>query len=206
MNIIFDFDGTIVDSFDYVLGFLSDEAKKEKPKGKAAAAFRGKSMKAIALELGVPLWRLPFLYFKGRRVMRAHMDNLHAFDGMEEVVKELSDKGHKLYIVSSNSGRNIRRFLIKSSLNQHVQAVRGSAGLFGKDNIILQLKRRFRMKEEIWYVGDETTDIRAAKVAKIKIAAVTWGFASHEELAAKEPDLLALTPKDLLKIPSMEGN
>ncbi len=202
MNIIFDFDGTIVDSFDYVLGFLSNEASKDKPAGKAAEAFRGKSMKNIALGLGIPYWRLPLLYFKGRRVMRAHMDDLRAFDGMTGVIEQLYGDGHRLFIVSSNSGRNIRRFLIKNSLSQYFYAVRGGAGLFGKDNIIRSLRVRYKLQGETWYIGDETTDIRAAKAAKIKSAAVVWGFASREELAAKEPDFLAFVPEDL---PNLAG-
>lgn len=200
MNIIFDFDGTIVDSFDYVLGFLSREAGRGKPNGKQAEKFRGKSMKDMAVELGIPYWRLPFLYFKGRRVMRAHMDDLRAFAGMTEVIQQLSNDGHKLYIVSSNSGRNIRRFLIKKSLSQYFHVVRGGAGLFGKDNIMRQMMRRYKMTGDIFYVGDETTDIRAAKAAGVKSVAVTWGFAGKDELAAKEPDLLALTPGDILRM------
>lgn len=200
MNYIFDFDGTIVDSFGYVLGFLASEAGQSQPAGKQAEKYRGKSMMNMALELGIPRWRLPFLYFKGRRVMRAHMDNLQAFDGIVNVVKQLSDDGHHLYIISSNSGRNIRRFLIKNGLTQYFHAVWGGAGLFGKDNLIKQLRRRYKLGSDIWYIGDETTDIRAAKVARVKIAAVTWGFASVEELVAREPDFLVKHPKELLQL------
>lgn len=199
MNYIFDFDGTIVDSFDYVLGFLSREAGRKKPAGKEAEEFRNKSMKDMALQLGIPFWRLPFLFFKGRRVMRSHMDNLRPFVGMTELIETLSGSGHTLFIVSSNSGRNIRRFLIKKSLSQHFYAVKGGAGLFGKDNIMRQLIRRYKITGDIFYVGDETTDIRAAKAAGVKSIAVTWGFAGHDELAAKEPDYLAMTPDDILK-------
>lgn len=197
---IFDFDGTIVDSFDYVLGFLSKEAGRDKPVGKEAEAFRNRSMKDMALTLGIPFWRLPLLYFKGRRVMRAHMDNLRPFVGMTELIETLSDSGHQLYIVSSNSGRNIRRFLIKRSLSQHFYAVKGGAGLFGKDNIIRGLFRRYKITGDVFYIGDETTDIRAARAANVKSIAVTWGFASREELADKEPDYLAMTPDDILMI------
>lgn len=200
MNYIFDFDGTIVDSFEYVLGFLAREAGHEKLSEEEAAKYRSKSMKDIAIGLGIPLWRMPFLYFKGRRIMRAHMDNLHAFDGILDVIKKLSSDGHQLYIISSNSSRNIKRFLIKNGMTQYFHAVWGGAGLFGKDNLIKQLRRRYKLGGDIWYVGDETTDIRAAKVAKVKIAAVTWGFAGVEELAAREPDLLIKSPKELLQL------
>lgn len=200
MNLIFDFDGTIVDSFDYVLGFLAKEAKRPTPKGKDAEKFRGKSMKDMALALGVPYWRLPISFFKGRRVMREHMDNLKAFDGMLDVIKEFDEQGHRLYIISSNSSRNIKRFLIKNNLTTHFWAVRGSAGLFGKDNLIRQLKYQHKLGNDICYIGDELADIRAAKAAKVKMAAVTWGFADRGELAAGEPNYLVDNPKELLKV------
>lgn len=200
MTFIFDFDGTIVDSFDYVLGFLAEEAGRKKPVGKEAKSFRNKSMMDMALELGIPFWRLPFLFFKGRRVMRAHMDDLRAFVGMTELIKTLSDNNHQLFIVSSNSGRNIRRFLIKKSLSQYFYSVKGGAGLFGKDNIMRALFRRYKITGDVYYVGDETTDIRAAKAAGVKSIAVTWGFASKDDLASKDPDYLAMTPDDILMI------
>lgn len=200
MHYIFDFDGTIVDSFDYVLGFLSKEAGRNKPVGKAAEKFRHKSMPTMARQLGIPVWKFPILFFKGRRVMRAHMDNLRAFAGMTEVITTLDSQGHQLYIISSNSGKNIRRFLIKNSLSQYFHVVKGGAGLFGKDNLMKQMIKRQKMTGDIFYIGDEITDIRAAKVAGVKAVAVTWGFASKEELAAREPDVLALTPDDILRI------
>lgn len=200
MTYIFDFDGTIVDSFEYVLGFLAKEAGRKEISEEEAARYRNKSMKDIALGLGISLWRLPFLYFKGRRIMRAHMDNLRAFDGVLDVIRRLNDDGHQLFIISSNSARNIKRFLIKNGMTQYFHAVWGGAGLFGKDNLIKQLRRRYKISGEIWYVGDETTDIRAAKVARVRIAAVAWGFASVEELAAKEPDVLIRLPEELLHL------
>lgn len=200
MIFIFDFDGTIVDSFDYVLGFLAKEAGRKKPVGKEARSFRNKSMMDMALEIGIPFWRLPFLFFKGRRVMRAHMDDLRPFVGMTELIKTLSDNNHQLFIVSSNSGRNIKRFLIKKSLSQYFYSVKGGAGLFGKDNIMRALFRRYKITGDVFYIGDETTDIRAAKAAGVKSVAVTWGFASKDDLASKDPDYLAMTPDDILMI------
>ena len=53
-TVIFDFDGTIADSFDFVLNFLVKAANKppiENPK--LRAAYRNVSMVAIARELGI---------------------------------------------------------------------------------------------------------------------------------------------------------
>jgi phosphoglycolate phosphatase len=118
--IIFDFDGTIADSFQYVYDFLCREAGRPADEQAAAAMqYRGMSMKAMALKLGIPLWRLPFLYFRGRKVMREHLMDVQPFGGMPELIRALHSSGERMYIVSSNSARNIRNFLKTNELESY---------------------------------------------------------------------------------------
>ena len=53
-------------------------------------------------------------------------------------------------------------------------------------------------KEDAWFIGDTTGDIREAKAVGIKTIAVTWGWHSREKLAAVEPDYLIDRPEELL--------
>lgn len=198
--IIFDFDGTIADSFQYVYDFLCREAGVAASQAEAAAAqYRGLSMKAMALKLGIPLWRLPFLYFKGRRVMRAHLMNVQPFGGMPEIIKALRANGDQLFIVSANSARNVRVFLRQNELEDCFKGIRGGAGVMGKISIIRQVLLRYRLpKAECWYVGDEAGDMVAAKVVGIRAVAVTWGFASADTLQ-DIADVCVRTPEALLE-------
>jgi phosphoglycolate phosphatase len=66
--------------------------------------------------------------------------------------------------------------------------------------MIRHLRRRFRIKDDLWYVGDETVDVASAKMAGAKVIAVTWGFASLDALKQLEPDKIVSTPKQLLNI------
>lgn len=183
--IIFDFDGTIADSFQYVYDFLCREAGRAADEQAAAAMqYHGMSMKAMALKLGIPLWRLPFLYFRGRKVMREHLMDVQPFGGMPELIRALHSSGERLYIVSSNSARNIRNFLKTNELEGYFIGVRGGAGIFGKVSIIRQVLVRYRLaKTNCWYIGDEVGDMVAAKAVGIRAVAVTWGFASVETLS-----------------------
>lgn len=200
MNIIFDFDGTIVDSFDYVLEFTAAEAGKPKPAGKEAEKYRGMDMKNLALAVGNPWWKLVPLYFKGRRVMRTHMDDLKAFEGMEQAIKELDKRGHRLFIISSNSASNIKRFLIKNSMSVYFETVWGEAGILGKVNLIRTMKRRYKLHGDTWYVGDEVRDVLSAKAAGVKCVAVTWGFEESKDLRLLNPEHIIDTPHDLVKV------
>ena len=183
-TIIFDFDGTIVDSFNYVLDFLCREAGRQKPLApKQTEQYRGMSMKDMALKVGIPAWRLPLVYFRGRRLMRGYMPQLPAFAGMLELIRQLHSDGYRLYIVSSNSNRNVKIFLRQHNLTQCFTGVRGGAGFLGKASIVSRLLIRSKVKlEDAWYVGDEVTDIASAKAAGTKVVAVTWGFAEPGSL------------------------
>lgn len=200
-NIIFDFDGTIADSFQYVYDFLCQEAGVESRTGEAAAVqYRGMSMKAMALKLGIPVWRLPFLYFKGRRVMRRHLMNVQPFGGMPEIITTLKARGDRLFVVSANSARNVRIFLKHHQLDHCFDGIRGGAGVMGKVSIIRQVRARYRLpKAACWYVGDEVGDMVAAKAVGIRAVAVTWGFASADSLQTIADECVR-TPEALLDI------
>lgn len=196
-NIIFDFDGTIADSFDYVLDFLSEEAGKPADFAKAEAEqYRRLSMKDIALKLGIPYWRLPYIYFKGRRVMRKHVLHIRPFKGVPELIRDLAESGHHLSIISANSTKNVRAFLREHDLNSKFGTVRGGAGIFGKIRPTRRLKRKFP-RDITCYIGDEVSDMISAKTAGVHSIGVTWGFASHDELERCNPDAIVDRPDEV---------
>jgi len=200
--VIFDFDGTIADSFAYVFDFLKSEAGDTADYSvKQLQELRKMSMQRLALHLGLPLWRLPVVYFKGRRVMRAHMKYVEPFAGMIDVIRTLYQDGYVLLIASSNSSHNIRHLLRREGVLSCFKAVRSSAGLMGKPALIRQLLVRYRLpKQSVWYVGDELGDVTAAARAGIRSLSVGWGFADPEQLKGLEPAGFAEKPADIVRI------
>ena len=158
-------------------------------------------MKDMALALGIPLRRLPFLYFRGRRQMRDHILRLEPFPGMVNVIQTLHAEGHTLAIVSSNSTANVRKFLVRYNLQDYFASIKGGAGIFGKVSPIKQLRTKHQ-HSTTWYVGDEVADIASAKAASVKSIAVTWGFGSKNILEELSPDGVAQQASDILKIVS----
>jgi phosphoserine phosphatase len=102
-TIIFDLDGTIADSFDYVAEFLAREAGRWPLTDEQKKALRHLSMSQMVSHMGYGLWRQPFLFIKGRRRMQHSIKQVAVYKGMSEVVKKLYDEGHTLFIVSANS-------------------------------------------------------------------------------------------------------
>ena len=200
--VIFDFDGTIADSFEYVFDFLKKEAKNDSKFSKTDLdIMRKMSMRQLAVHLGVPLWRQPLTYFKGRRVMREHMEHVQPFAGMVDVIRQLNQEGYILLIASSNSSSNIRQLLRRQGVLSCFRAIQSSAGIAGKSAMIRQFLIRYRLRRNTtWYVGDQIGDIISADRAGVKSLSVMWGFADPESLRSMRPTAIANEPVDIVKI------
>ena len=206
MNYIFDFDGTIADSFDHVLEFLLAQA------GRNAVGLtdiehqhlRSLSMRELATHVGIPLWNLPLVFLRGKARMANRMARTPLFSGMRQLVIDLYTKDQKLYIVSSNSRRNVMRFLKSQNLDKYFIRVYGNAGWFGKGIILRRIVKRNRLNaDKTVYIGDEVRDIVGAKLAGLRVIAVSWGFGHEKQLQEYGPTVLVRTIDELQK--ALEG-
>lgn len=198
--IIFDFDGTISDSFDYVAGFLAAEAGRAPLSDEQRLELRGRSMLDMARQLGHPWWRLPGLFWKGRRLMRRAIKHVSPFAGMPEVIEKLHAEGHELFIITSNTVANVRAFLREHKLHTYFLEIYGGVVVSKAPALKRLLKEQQLEAKDAVYVGDERRDVRAAEAAKLRVIAVTWGFARPSDLEALQPTAIADKPSDLLRI------
>src|SRR5665213_2988284 len=168
--IIFDFDGTIADSFDYVAEFLMAEAKGKPSSGIRKEDLRELSMAAMARHLGHSWLRLPGLFFKGRRQMGDSINRLKPFGNMAEIIEKLHAEGHELFIVSSNSVKTVRAFLHHHNLHTYFLEIYGGVGMFGKASALRQLLREQHLEaKDSVYIGDELRDVQAAQAIKLPV-------------------------------------
>ena len=202
--ILFDFDGTIVDSISAGIvitnrlaiefGFPPfDEATLEQLKklGSREALKRSK----------IPLWQLPFLIRRFTRELNREIPHLHLFPGMKKTLLELKQQGCFLGIVSTNSVKNIHEFLRIQGLTSTFDVTLASYTLFGKSRLIQKLIRQQKLQHcQTYYVGDETRDIEAARKSGVRAIAATWGLNSAEILSENHPDFLINHPKELLQL------
>lgn len=197
-TIIFDFDGTISNSFPYVSNFLIIEAGLETEDKERVEQLKGLSMQAMALNLGFSWWRLPDLFIRGRRRMRASSKLLQPYEDMAELIRQLHEEGHQLYLLSSNNSRNIRIFLEAHELDSYFIKIYGSIGMFSKAPALRRLLKKHNIETtDAVYVGDEMRDLVAAQSIGLRAISVTWGFARRGELGALKPTALVDTPAEL---------
>ncbi len=199
--IIFDFDGTIADSFDAVFNIsnrLADEFGYPHTALEDVHQLKNLSSREILRRSKVPFFKLPFLLRRLRIELNREIAGLQPIPGIKEALLELKHQGHHLGIVTSNSRQNVMAFLKAQAMDDLFDFIDSGLTLFGKGRIIQQILRQNRIDPvNVIYVGDETRDVEAARKIGIKVIAVCWGFNSCEVLAAQSPDALILQPTEL---------
>jgi phosphoglycolate phosphatase len=201
MTVIFDFDGTIADSFDSVVKIFEHLTGNNNITTQDIDDLRKFPMREVAKKLGVSLWKAPFLLYRGRYLMTSQIKHLHSFPGLPKVIEQLHEEGHELFILTSNSSRNVKAFLRHHHLYNRFVEVRGSVGLFSKASALKGLLKRNSLEiKDCVYIGDETRDVESAKEINMRVISVTWGFADRETLIAHTPTALADVPADIVRI------
>lgn len=200
-NIIFDFDGTIADSLPVTLELFYKFTGHKPFSADELSHMRNMTHKELFKYLKVSLLQVPKYLVMGRREFGKSLARVKTFKDMPETLSTLNRRGHKLYVISSNSQQNIKRFLKANNIDKFFESIHGNIGLFGKTTTLRFIIKRDKLRlSECVSVGDEIRDIDAAKKAKVKCVAVAWGFNGKEILAKHKPDFIIDKPSQLLSI------
>lgn len=197
--IIFDFDGTIADTFKLSIGIFEMMTKREAIFSDVEIErLRGLSGLQVLQELHIKPWLVPFMLIRGRSMMRRSLPSIAVFEGMKPLITTLYQQGTPLFITSSNSTSNILEFLREQGMDTYFIRVYGNVGIFGKARVLRRVISNNKLdRAHVAYVGDETRDVEAAKRVSIRSVAVTWGFNNAGLLKTHNPDKLARTPQEL---------
>lgn len=187
---IFDFDGTLADSFPWFVRMVNQVAEKYnfRPVEEAEIdMLRGYDARRLIQYLRIPFWKLPFIARHMKRQMAEEIHHINLFEGIPELLHELSQRGVQLAMVSSNSVDNIRRVLGPeiAGLFQYYEC---GGSIFGKKAKFRKvLKLSGVSAGDALCIGDEIRDMEAARRAKIPFGAVSWGYTKVEALRAQSP-------------------
>ena len=201
MYLIFDFDGTIVNSFYNVIdkfNLLASEFKFREVAPAEIESMRNLNSRALIKFLKIPLYKLPKVIKKARDFIHADMQKLDSFSTLPTVLRQLSAAGVSLGILTSNSRENVVEWLKHQKLDELFNFIHVESNFFGKRHSLKRIIRKYKIDKDLaFYVGDETRDVDAARLCGIQAIAVTWGFNSETILARHEPNYIIRQPDEL---------
>jgi pyrophosphatase PpaX len=198
--VLFDFDGTIVDSGAIILASFRHASREvlgeEVPDLQVRAMLGGASlheqMAAIAPTRVEELVAAYRLHNAGLH------DELECCTGMLDVLDRLHAEGRRLGIVTAKRHETVELAFARLPLRDYFEVIVGADDTErhkpDPEPILFALERLRASAEDAAYVGDSPFDVGAARAAGVHAIGVTWGGIHPME----DADELVSTPEELL--------
>ncbi|NCT57205.1 MAG: HAD hydrolase-like protein [Legionella sp.] len=142
---IFDFDGTIANSFSLACNIIIKHANDLRCKQlKFSELNRLKNMHAheVLQYLEVPFWRTPLFVQKLRKILNERVNEIDVFPEWLAILSRLNQNGHQIGLLSSNSYKTAEFVLKKYHLFELFDFISCEKSLFGKKKVLLKVCRR----------------------------------------------------------------
>jgi len=209
--VIFDMDGTLVDSIYglmYSVNSVLERHGLKKINIEQCKLFVGNGIKELVRKAaGIESQKDERLTMYYEEMVKEYSENwdykMYVYDGITGLLNSLMQKS--LYLaVNTNKNEDIaKKILDKYFPGCFSYLVGGSDSVPKKPDPsgALLIARRFGIKpEECVYLGDSNVDIKTAKNAGMYAVGALWGFRSREELLFAGADEVIARPAELLKI------
>ena len=218
MLIIFDLDGTLINTIDD-LGQACNHAL-------SACGFPTHKIEDYPRLVGNGINKLieralPEEYRQQATVLRlrehfvpyydAHnCDLTHPYDGIPELLQALKAAGHTLAVASNKYQAATEKIVAQLFPNTFDVVLGERDGIARKPDpqIVWDIVERTAQNtysaefsgKEILYIGDSLVDAETAKAANLPFIACTWGFCTTEQLQTAVSDYLVHHPSEILKL------
>lgn len=207
--LIFDLDGTLLDTLDdladSVNAVLSMHGYPQKTRDEVCAAVGSGIAKLIegVLPGGRDNADFDRVLAAFKQYYGAHCEDKTApYSGIAELLAKLQNAGVKMAIVSNKADFAVKR-LAKVWFADTIPVAIGeneAAGIRKKpapDTVELALRELGLTREQAAYVGDSEVDVKTASNCNMACLSVTWGFRSRETLIESGATTLLDTPHQL---------
>jgi len=206
-TILFDLDGTVVDSGAIILASMRHATRevlgRDYSDEELLQAVGGPGLEAQMSALA------PHDVDRLVDVYRAHNEPLHddleACAGIEDVLVRLREEGRRLGLVTAKRRSTVELAFARVPLGHLFETVVGGDETDrhkpDPEPLLLGAERLDADPTETAYVGDSPFDVRAAKAAGMFAVAVTWGrIHDRARLEAEEPDAIVDSAEELLGV------
>lgn len=206
--ILFDLDGTLIDSIELILNsarYAFQKLDRECP-----------SDEEWLSGVGIPLFTMFSRYARDdgdkaaliaayREYQMEHHDRLiRCYDEVVDTIVELRRRGHDLAIVTSKSEYLALRALNHVGLARHIDTIVGCDGSTrhkpDPEPVRIALHRLGYAPADAIFVGDSIHDILAGNAAGVRSAAALWGPFDRSDLEPGNPSAWLDRISDLLTL------
>lgn len=205
-GIIFDMDGTIIDTNDLVVECIRssvEEYLKFTPKEEDIINILGKPLKIqMGFFSGEYIDDMVSYYSKLYRLNRDEKTMI--FDGVISLLNELNKKNIKMAIVSNKGNKGIQHALKKFNIEKYFDIVISVNDVENKkphpEGVRKVLKSWGFSPGEVIFIGDSNNDILCANNAKIKAVLVAWSIIPMSHFRKVNIDYIINEAKEILTI------
>ena len=199
--VLFDLDGTLVDSAAVILGSFHHATetvlRRRFPDEQILSQVGGTNLASqMALLDADHVDELVHVY-------RAHNDlqpEVACFDGVLDVLQQLKSEGRRLGVVSAKLRPTVERIFAAAGMNALFDVVVGSDDTElhkpEPEPVLQAIELLGADPADAAYVGDSPFDVAAARAARVYAVAVGWGGIHRVE----DADAFVETPEDLLGV------
>lgn len=149
--------------------------------------------------MGLPTWKMPLITYHLRREMHKNIHKIALYPGIKEMLKKLHEGEKEIYILSSNSRKNVKKVL-GSDVHPLISHYECGVSFFGKDVKLERLLRKKRInRKQAFFIGDEIRDLKAAQTAGISFGGVSWGLNNRETFQKFYPAQIFDNHEEIMK-------
>jgi len=208
MHLLFDLDGTLVDSFPGISRSINQTLTtigRDPVPVHELRQFVGKRLPTIfSTLLGA---EDEALVDRAVEIYRPLFDEVgildsRVFPGIPEALNSFRDAGHSLQVVTVRSIGSARLVVRHFGLDGFFDAVhgpdRGQRSGDKADLVRAALDLAGADPRDTIMIGDRSDDVRAARTHGVHAVAVEWGYGTTDELRDAEPDYFAPSIADLV--------
>tara|TARA_B100001063_G_scaffold246174_1_gene284334 strand:- start:4094 stop:4756 length:663 start_codon:yes stop_codon:yes gene_type:complete len=209
--IIFDLDGTLIDSLEDIAVCMNQVLKElnlpyyeiEEYKYFVGGGISILVDNALDKEISQKIKNEVTLRFKEVYDQKLHKKTL-PYKGIYELLDELEKLDFKIGILSNKPHEFTVQYVKNLFSKYNIQEIHGQKEEIPKKPdplAAINIAKRLETPcEEVYFVGDTMVDMQTAKNANMKAIGVLWGFRDEEELLNNGADFLVKHPLDILKI------